>query len=91
MRRRVHLIISGRVQGVFFRAETYHKALQLGIAGWVRNTPKGHVEAVFEGDEERLRNILSWCRLGPPSAAVSEVVDEWSDFKGEFNTFSIRY
>jgi acylphosphatase len=70
---RVHVFVSGDVQGVFFRAETRRQARQLGLAGWVRNIPDGRVEAVFEGPEEAVERMVAWCRQGPPHAEVREV------------------
>lgn len=69
----VHVFIEGKVQGVFYRQSTYAKATQLGIKGWVRNLIDGRVEAVFEGEESSLIEIISWCKLGPPLANVKSV------------------
>ena len=74
---RARAVIRGRVQGVFFRAETRDRARSLGLSGWVRNVPDGTVEAVFEGDRERIESILGWCRQGPSLAQVDEVQIEW--------------
>lgn len=76
IRRRVR--VYGGVQGVFFRDSTRHKALEAGVAGWVRNCPDGSVEAVFEGSESAVERMVSFCRAGPPSARVEriEVEDE---------------
>lgn len=72
------MLVSGRVQGVFFRDDTRHEAVVAGVAGWVRNRPDGRVEAVFEGDADAVERLVSWCRTGPPAARVShvEVVSE---------------
>jgi len=91
MRSKVHVIISGRVQGVWFRADTKDKAEQLGIGGWVRNTTDGKVEAVFEGDEENIKEMLDWCRHGPPSAKVENVKVKRQPASNDFDQFSIRY
>lgn len=72
----VHVMISGRVQGVFFRMETRRAAEAIGVSGWVRNLPDGRVEAVFEGTPEKVAQMLEWCRTGPPMAAVSDVAVE---------------
>ncbi len=88
---RVHVLIKGRVQGVFFRAETRREAIQLGMKGWVRNTWSSDVEAVFEGEEEAVKKMIAWCRKGPPVSVVEEVEEEWGKFRGEFDAFSIRY
>jgi len=91
MKSRVHVIISGRVQGVWFRANTRDKAEQLGINGWVRNTHDGNVEAVFEGDEEHIKEMINWCRQGPPMAKVENLIIEKQPVSDEFNGFSIKY
>lgn len=70
---RVHVFVSGRVQGVFFRDGTKRKAVELGLRGWVRNLPDGRVEAVFEGDRAAVQAALGWVRRGPPLARVDEV------------------
>jgi acylphosphatase len=75
---RVRVRARGRVQGVFFRAEARARAESLGLAGWVANRPDGSVDAVFEGDEERVESMVGWCRHGPAGARVDdlEVVSE---------------
>lgn len=88
---RAHAVISGRVQGVFFRLETKHAAEGYGVFGWVRNRRDGTVEAVFEGSEENVMSVLEWCKKGPPIAKVSRVDVEWEDYIGEFNSFEITY
>jgi acylphosphatase len=82
-RSRARVVIRGQVQGVFFRVETRDRARSLGLAGWVRNTPDGTVEAVFEGDRERIESIISWCRRGPSLARVDDVEVEWGEPVGE--------
>jgi len=88
---RAHIYVSGFVQGVFFRYETRDMALELGVNGWVRNLPDGRVEAVFEGDEEKVKRMIEFCRRGPPGARVTNVEVSWEAYKGEFKGFSIRY
>ncbi|MFA5103006.1 MAG: acylphosphatase [Candidatus Thermoplasmatota archaeon] len=73
MKTRVHVLISGRVQGVWYRASTKQKADELGVTGWVRNTPEGNVEAVFEGEKTRIDEMIAWCWIGPPMANVTDV------------------
>ncbi|MGH7924898.1 MAG: acylphosphatase [Candidatus Binatus sp.] len=89
-RARVHLVLSGRVQGVGFRFSAYDEAKQLALAGFVRNLHSGEVEIVAEGEQENLRMLAAWAHLGPPSAQVSGVREGWLDFTGEFNEFRIR-
>jgi acylphosphatase len=88
---RVHIMIRGRVQGVFFRAGTRDMAQGLGLKGWVRNTSDGAVEAVFEGPEDDLRKAVAWCRKGPPGAHVTGIDKKWYNFIGEFDGFDIRF
>ena len=89
-RARLHLIISGRVQGVGFRFSAYDEAKDLALAGWVRNIPSGEVEIVAEGSKENLQMLAAWAHLGPPSAHVTEVREDWLDSTGEFTEFRIR-
>ncbi|MFC1798981.1 acylphosphatase [Thermodesulfobacteriota bacterium] len=88
---RAHVIISGRVQGVFFRVETKRMADETGVFGWVRNLRDGTVEAVFEGDRQSVDAALSWCREGPPHAIVDRLDLSWQDYIGEFSDYKIRY
>ena len=76
--RRVRVLVSGRVQGVFFRASCAGRAEELGLSGWIRNVAGGDVEAVFEGTRSAVEQMVRWCREGPPLARVDriEVVDE---------------
>jgi acylphosphatase len=90
-KRRAHVFISGRVQGVFFRADTKDLARSMGVKGWVRNLWDGRVEAVFEGDEKAVERMVAWCHHGPPGAHVEEVEVIYEDYTGEYETFSIRY
>ncbi|MEW6078909.1 MAG: acylphosphatase [Thermodesulfobacteriota bacterium] len=71
---RVHVIISGRVQGVCFRMETKREADSCGVSGWVRNLPDGNVEAVLEGERSLVEAVVAWCRQGPPASRVSRVI-----------------
>ncbi len=88
---RAHVIIDGRVQGVFFRYATREEANGLGVKGWVKNRRDGRVEAVFEGDESSVRKMVEWCHQGPPHAVVNKVDLNWEEFSGEFGGFDIRY
>jgi acylphosphatase len=88
---RVHVVISGRVQGVFFRAHTRDEARARGLKGWVRNLPNGRVEAVFEGDRRVVDNMLAWCRQGPPYAYVDRVEEEWQPYRGDLADFRVVY
>jgi acylphosphatase len=87
--KRAQIRIRGQVQGVFFRAEARARAESLGVAGWVRNAEDGSVEAVFEGDEQRVDSMVDWCRRGPSGARVDDVEVETEQPKGETG-FSVR-
>ncbi len=88
---RAHVFIEGRVQGVFFRANTREEASLLGLTGWVRNCWDGRVEAVFEGEREKVEKVIAWCKKGPPGAMVRDVETNWGQVTGEYETFSIEY
>lgn len=88
---RAHAVITGRVQGIFFRMETKRAADRAGVLGWVRNKINGNVEALFEGDEGSVKSMLEWCRKGPQFACVKGVDVEFEDYKGEFKEFEITY
>jgi acylphosphatase len=90
-KQRVHVIISGKVQGVFFRAETQRAAEAVGISGWVRNRRDGTVEAVMEGEPDKIRKMLNWCRKGAPLSRVDKVAEDWESYVGEYEGFSITY
>jgi acylphosphatase len=81
--KRARIRARGRVQGVFFRSEARDRARSLGLAGWIRNVPDGSVEAVFEGEDERVDALLAWCRRGPAGARVDEVEVTWEDPREE--------
>ncbi len=89
--RRMHICVSGLVQGVFYRARTVEVAQSLGLTGWVRNLADGRVEIVAEGEEESLRRLLKWCHEGPPAARVEQVRVEEESATGEYRGFSVRY
>ncbi|MBW2085078.1 MAG: acylphosphatase [Deltaproteobacteria bacterium] len=88
---RVRLIISGRVQGVYFRYSTEREASRLGLSGWVRNLRSGDVEAVIEGEESLVEEMVKWCRHGPPGAMVHEVKEQRGPATGEFTQFKTTY
>ena len=88
--KRVHIIISGRVQGVFFRDGAQKEAERLGVFGWVRNADDGRVEAVLEGDDSAVEELVEWCRHGPAAAKVDDVKISEEKFKGEFDGFEVR-
>jgi acylphosphatase len=87
---RVHAKIIGRVQGVWYRQSTLEQAQRLGLAGWVRNSFDGSVEAIFEGEKEVVQQMIEWCRQGPPLAIVEEVVTATSEPEGLKPPFQVR-
>ena len=86
-----HVLISGRVQGVWYRASTKSRAEQLGIRGWVRNTSDGKVEAIFEGEEELVEKMINWCYQGPPNAKVEDIKITKKESTNKYDSFSIKY
>jgi acylphosphatase len=90
MKARAHVLVSGRFQGVFFRALTKRKADSLDAKGWVRNLPDGRVEAVFEGEEEAVKALTEFSKHGPQGAVVTSFELTWESFTGEFREFKIR-
>jgi acylphosphatase len=86
---RKRVLVSGRVQGVFYRDTCRRLATRLGVSGWVRNLPDGRVEAVFEGPSEQVRRLVEWSRQGPESAVVDEVTVHAERPEG-LSAFSIR-
>ncbi len=79
---RVHIFVSGIVQGVGYRFSTVEQARQLGINGWVRNLPDRRVEAVFEGSRDLVEAMIRWCYQGPPAAVVKDVASEYENPEG---------
>jgi len=91
MKTRLHIYVYGRVQGVFFRANTQNTASGLGLKGWVKNLDDGSVEIIAEGEKEKLMQLLEWCHHGPDSAKVDSVKKEWEECNEEFSRFEVRY
>ncbi len=88
---RVHIFISGRVQGVLFRAETRRKARKLGLYGFVQNLSDGRVEAVLEGEKEKVEKLIELAKRGPFFAKVESIEIKEEEYQGEFDSFEIRY
>lgn len=86
-----HILVKGKVQGVFFRKETRRVAETLGITGWVKNTNEGHVEIFAQADDEAVQQLILWCRQGPPRADVKDV--EVNDVQPDINikNFSVQH
>ena len=87
---RAHVVVSGKVQGVFFRQTTQRQAQRLGVKGWVRNLPGGCVEAIFEGEESAVKALVDYCHRGPVDAKVENVDVTYEDYRGEFEDFTTR-
>lgn len=87
---RVHVFVSGIVQGVFFRQKTKQQAQSLGVNGWVRNLPDGRVEAIFEGEEQAVKALVDYCHQGPSYARVTNVDVLSEPYHGEFSGFETR-
>jgi acylphosphatase len=88
---RTHLVIEGRVQGVFFRDTTRREAVGLGLRGWVKNCFDGSVEVVAEGPRDAVENLVEWCHHGPPAARVTALQRFDEKFTGEFDAFRIVF
>ncbi len=91
MKKQLHLIISGRVQGVLFRDYTRRQARALGLVGFVQNLPDGTVEVVAEDQEDSLNKLIEAVRKGSTFSRVKDVKVEWRETSGEFSEFTIRY
>ncbi len=89
--KRLHLLISGRVQGVCFRADARRRAQTLNLTGYARNLPDGRVEITAEGEEEALRSLLRWAGRGPSGARVEDISARWADPEKTFSSFEIRW
>jgi len=89
MSRRAHVFVAGNVQGVFYRATTRDEARDRNVAGWVRNLSDGRVEAVFEGPESKVQEMVEWCHEGSPAATVEDVTVTYEPPEG-LESFDIK-
>ena len=89
--KKVRVVVTGRVQGVWFRSSTHDKAVELGIHGYVRNTIDGNVEFVAEGDDSKVDRLIRWAEVGPPLARVDHIDVEVLKYDNEYTDFSIVY
>jgi acylphosphatase len=89
--KRVHIYVSGLVQGVYFRQNTLVKARELDLRGLVRNLPDGRVEVICEGKAEAIESLIAWCRKSPRGSHVESLDIEWEEFQDEFKDFQIAY
>ncbi len=90
-KQQVHIIVSGRVQGVFFRDFTQRQAVKLGLSGWVRNTNDGKVEIIAEGDNINLNKLIEVVKIGPDHAQVKYYQINWENSIKGFSDFQIIY
>lgn len=88
---RAHVIVAGRVQGVFFRLETKRNADRHDVKGWVRNLPDGRVEAVFEGEKDAVETLIAFCKHGPSGAKVTNFELIWETYTGTFHSFKLKF
>ncbi len=91
MKSKAHLYISGRVQGVFYRAFAKEVANSSGLKGWVKNLPNGDVEAIFEGDKKVIEDAINTCKKGPVSSHVTNIDVIWEENLEGFTDFKILY
>lgn len=89
MKTRAHLLVLGKVQGVFYRASAQQEARRLGLCGWVRNLPSGEVEGEVEGEEAEVEEFVAWCRQGPSRSLVSQVKVDKATYQGNYSTFQV--
>jgi acylphosphatase len=89
MKSRSHIFVSGKVQGVFFRENTRKKAAEFGLNGFVRNLLNGKVEAVFEGEKEKIEKIIQWIKKNPETAQIKNIEINWQNYQGKFKKFEI--
>ena len=87
--KRIHLVVRGRVQGVYFRASAQREARGLGLTGWVKNRNDGAVELVAEGEEDQVKDFLAWAQHGPSTARVDKAETRWRSYTGEYPDFRI--
>jgi len=91
IQKRIHIFVTGRVQGVFFRQSTKVMAIKNNVNGWVRNLDDGRVEIVAEGENQDIDNLADWCKTGPANSRVDEFELSEENSAGEFENFEVRY
>ena len=89
--KRVHVFVTGRVQGVFFRQATKVIAIKNNVAGWVRNLDDGRVEILIEGDDKCIDSVIAWCDCGPANSRVDDIQINNENYLGSFENFEVRY
>ena len=88
---RVHIFISGKVQGVFFRQALKVIAKKNNVVGWVRNLIDKRVEAILEGDSKSVNLVVEWAKIGPANSRVDDIQISNEEFRNEFSTFEVLY
>ena len=91
VQKRIHIFVTGRVQGVFFRQSTKVMAIKNNVKGWVRNLDDGRVEIVAQGETQDIDNLAHWCKTGPANSRVDEFELSEENISDEFETFEVRY
>ena len=91
IQKRIHIFITGRVQGVFFRQSTRVMAIKNNVNGWVRNLDDGRVEIVAEGEKQNIDNLTTWCKTGSANSRVDEFELSEENYTDEFENFEVRY
>ena len=91
VQKRIHIFVTGRVQGVFFRQSARVMAIKNNVNGWVRNLDDGRVEIVAKGEKQNIYNFVNWCKTGPANSRVDEFELSEENYTGEFENFEVRY
>lgn len=89
--REAHVVVTGRVQGVWFRASTVEVAKKADVRGYVRNLPGNSVEALIQGRQDRVEEVIEFMKKGPPGALVTDIKIKWRSPGKEHETFQVRY
>ena len=89
--KRVHLFVTGRVQGVFFRQATRVIAIKNYVTGWIKNLDDGRVEIMIEGEDKSVDVVTKWCSLGPANSRIDDIKINQEEFLGEYENFEVRY
>ena len=87
----VHILVTGKVQGVFFRQATKVIAIKNHVTGWIKNLESGQVEILLEGEDQNVNSIVEWCHNGPANSRVDEIKIEQQKFSGQYSNFEVRY
>ena len=88
---RAQILVSGRVQGVFYRGFTQEQAVSLGLTGWARNLPDGRVEVLVEGEEAQVKKLIQALKQGPPLSRVDKAAVDWQEYQGHYEDFRITW